>query len=143
MPTRANTSTLHLTQTPAYPRELQPHPPSSWRKLLLQLFGPFQMAQQEAQMASHRHIMETMGALVALRQLGYGTSQGAEAAVHAAHLFLDNLQPSEVILKLNFKSAFDTIYHDRMMNAIRSLIHELTPFVHSVCGEPSTLSWGR
>ena len=41
-------------------------------------------------------IMETMGTLVLLApcQLGYGTPQGAEAAVHAAHLFFNNLQPS-------------------------------------------------
>ena len=49
-------------------------------------------------------IMETMRILLAPCQLGYGTPQGAEAAVHAAHLFFNNLQPSEVILKLDSKS---------------------------------------
>ena len=89
------------------------------------------------------HIMETMGALLAPRQLCYGTPQGAEAAVHAARLFLDNLQPSEAILKLDFKNAFNSIRRDKMLNAVRSLMPELTPFVHSAYGEPSTLFWGQ
>ena len=73
------------------------------------------------------HIMETMGLLLAPHQLGYGTPQGAEEAVHAARLFLENLQPSEVILKLDFKNTFNSIWHDKMMNAVRSLMPELTP----------------
>ena len=89
------------------------------------------------------HIMETVEARLASCQLGYGTPQGAEAAVHAAHLFLYNLQPSEVILKLDFKNAFHTIWCDKMLNAIESLVPELTHFVHSVYGEPSTPFWGQ
>ena len=73
----------------------------------------------------------------------YGTLQGAEAAVHAACLFLDNLQPSEVILKLDFKIAFNTTRHEKMLNAVRSLVPELAPFIHSVYGKPSTLFWGQ
>ena len=72
------------------------------------------------------------GALLAPHQLGYGTLQGAEAAVHAARLFLDNLQPSKVILKLDFKNAFNTIWCDKMLNAVRSFVSELAPFIHSV-----------
>ena len=30
-----------------------------------------------------------------------------------------------------------------MLNAVRSLVPELTPFIHSVYGEPSTLYWGQ
>ena len=85
------------------------------------------------------HIMDTMGALLAPRQLGYGTPQGAEAAVHATRLFL----PNEVILKLDFKNAFNTIWRDKMLNAVRSLVPEIAPFVHSAYGEPSTLFWGQ
>ena len=55
------------------------------------------------------YIMEAMGALLIPCQLGYGTSHRAEAAVFAARLVLDNIQPKEVILKLDFKNAFNTI----------------------------------
>lgn len=47
--------------------------------------------------------MESMGTLLAPRQLGYGTPHGAEAAFNAAHLFLDNLLPGEVIHKLDLR----------------------------------------
>ena len=49
------------------------------------------------------HIVESMGTLLAPHQLGYGTPHGVEAAFYAAHLFLDNLLPGEVILKLDLR----------------------------------------
>ena len=92
---------------------------------------------------SSNHIMNAMGALLAPRQLGYGTPHGAEAVVHAARLYLDNLQPNEVILKLDFKNAFNTIRRDKMLKSVRSLAPELAPFVYSAYREPSNLFWGE
>ena len=92
-----------------------------------------------AKIAGNR-IMDAMGALLAPRQLGYGTPHGTEAVVHAARLFLDNLQPNEIILKLDFKNAFNTIRRDK---AVRSLAPELAPFVYSVYSEPSILFGGN
>ena len=48
-------------------------------------------------------------ALLAPCQLGYGTPLGAEAAVHAARIYLHNLRPDEVLLKLDFRNAFNCI----------------------------------
>ena len=67
----------------------------------------------------------------------------SEAAVHAARLYLDNLQPNEVILKLDFKNAFNTIRRDKMLKSVRSLAPELAPFVYSAYSEPSILFWGE
>ena len=39
------------------------------------------------------HVKGPMRSLLAPRQLGYGTPQGAEAAVHANRMYLDNLPP--------------------------------------------------
>lgn len=49
------------------------------------------------------------GAILAQRQLGYGTVQGAEAAVHATCLYLNNLQADQVIVTLDFKNVFNCI----------------------------------
>ena len=49
-----------------------------------------------------RKVMEEMGTLLAPRQLGYGVKGGAEAAVHAARLYLHNLDPSRALVKLDF-----------------------------------------
>lgn len=48
-------------------------------------------------------------------QLGYGTALGCEAAVHATHHYLRNLQPGQAILKLDFKNAFNCIRQDKML----------------------------
>ena len=92
---------------------------------------------------SRNHIMDAMGALLAPHQLGYGTPHGAEAAVHTARLFLENLKPNEVIFKLDFKNALNTIRRDKMMQAVSSLAPELAFFVYSVYSEPSTFFWGE
>ena len=65
--------------------------------------------------------MEGMGALLSPRQLGYGVKKGAEATVHAAKLYLHSLDPSNAILKLDFKNAFNSIRSDKMLEAVQRL----------------------
>ena len=68
--------------------------------------------------------------------------QSTEAAVHAACLYLKNLQPGQVILKLDFRNAFNTIRCDKMLCAVGDLAPKLAPFVFSADSEPSSLFWG-
>ena len=65
-------------------------------------------------------VMKEMGDLLAPRQLGFDVKGGAEAAVHAVRLYLQDptLNPSKAVLKLDFKNAFNTIHRDWMLNAI-------------------------
>ena len=86
-----------------------------------------------------RHISEAMGALLAPRQLGYGIPQGAEATVHAARLYLNNLQLCQVILKLDFRNAFSSIHRDKMLCVVGKRTAELVPFVFSAYSKPSSL----
>ena len=55
-----------------------------------------------------------MNELLAPRQLGYEVQNGAKVAVHAARLFLWKMGSSEVVLKLDFNSAFNSVQRDRM-----------------------------
>ena len=87
--------------------------------------------------------MLAMGALLAPHQLGYGIPLGAEAAVHAARVFLQNLQPGHLILKLDFRNAFNCLRRDKMIMAVRKLVPELLPLVTSAYGSPSSLSFGK
>ena len=89
------------------------------------------------------HVKDPMHSLLAPRQLGYGTPQGAEAAVHAARIYLDNLPPDHVLLKLDFSNAFNCVRRDQMLIRVRELAPELLPFVHSAYSAPSTLLWGE
>ena len=87
-------------------------------------------------------VMDEMAALLAPRQLGYGVRNGAEAAVHAARLYLRNLDPTIAIVKLDFQNAFNSIRRDKMLEAVQSLAPDLMAFVHSAYSSPSTLFWG-
>ena len=86
-----------------------------------------------------RCVMDAMGELLAPRQLGYGTKLGCEAAVHATRLYLSNLQPGQVILKLDFQNAFNYIRCGKMIQAVSILAPEFAPFVHASYSEPSSL----
>ena len=89
-----------------------------------------------------RKVMEEMGELLLPRQLGYGVRGGAEAAVHAARLYLQDLDPDKAILKLDFKNAFNSIHRDKVLAAVLDHVQGLYPFLHSVYSSPSSLFWG-
>ena len=89
-----------------------------------------------------RKVMEDVTDLLAPRQLGYGVSGGAEAAVHAAKVYITNLRPEDVLVKLDFRNAFNSIRRDKMLEAVQTLAPEIYPFVHSVYSSESTLLWG-
>ena len=85
-------------------------------------------------------VMNEMGGLLAPVQLGYGVHRGAEAAVHAASLYIKNLG-DKCVLKLDFKNAFNSVRRDKMLEAVQSFAPSLFPFVHSVYSSPSKLFW--
>ena len=60
---------------------------------------------------------QSMGASLTPLQLGYGTPRGAEAAAHAARLYLNNAQ-ADHLLKLDFKNAFNCLRRDKMLEAV-------------------------
>ena len=74
--------------------------------------------------------------------MGYGIKRGIEIAIHSARVYLSNLPHDHLILKLDFKNAFNTIRRDKMLLAVKDLAPSLLPFVHSVYCSPSSLFWG-
>ena len=87
-------------------------------------------------------IREEMTELLAPMQLGYGVTRGAEAAVHAARRFLQNLQQDQLLLKLDFRNAFNSLRRDKMLRAVGDLVPTLLPFVHSAYSSSSSLFLG-
>ena len=79
-----------------------------------------------AKVASNR-VRDDMALLFAPSQLGYGIKRGAEAAVHAARLFLRTLIGDHVVVKLDF-NAFNSVRRDKMLTAVRDLVPMLFPF---------------
>ena len=78
---------------------------------------------------------------MAPRQLGFDVRGGGEAAVHAARLYLNNLNPGKAVLKLDFKNALNSIRRDKMLEAVMESAPLLHPFVHSAYSSPSSLFW--
>ena len=64
-------------------------------------------------------------------QLGYGTTGGCEATVHATLTFLGNssLLSSRVLVKIYYKNAFNSICRDVFRGFIRDHFPEMYPFV--------------
>ena len=86
-------------------------------------------------------VMNEMGDILKPHQLGYGSPYGAEAAVHATRLYLENLQSNQVLLKLDFQNAFNCIRRDKMLMAVERFAPSLYPFVHSLYSSQSSLFW--
>ena len=67
-------------------------------------------------------VMEEMGALLAPRQLGYGTKLGSEAAVHTSRFFFQHAESSAIMVKLDFCNAFNSIRRDKMLECVQDLL---------------------
>ena len=87
-------------------------------------------------------VREDMVALLAPRQLGYGVRGGVEAAVHATRQYLSSIRPDHVVVKLDFRNAFNSVHRDSLLKAVQNLVPDIYPFVHSVYSSPSSLFWG-
>ena len=78
-------------------------------------------------------------------QLGCGTKAGCEAAVHAARTYLSNASESKprILLKMDFRNAFNTLRRDKLLTEIREQCPHLYKFIWQAYSAPSTLFFGR
>ena len=86
--------------------------------------------------------MHSVGSGLAPQQLGCGVPLGCEAAAHATRLYLRNMPPGHLLLKLDFKNAFNTLRRDKMLESVKEYAPELFTLVHSAYGQPSLLFCG-
>jgi len=89
------------------------------------------------------HVKDASASLLAPRQLGFGVSGGAEAAVRAARRFLDNMQRGQLFLKIDFRNAFNTLRRDAILDSIAKHFPELLPYAASTISSPSDLQFGK
>ena len=80
--------------------------------------------------------------LLARRQLGVGIKGEAEALAHAARRLMCSMKVDEVLVKLDFSNAFNSIRRDAILEATDKVAPALVPFVTSAYGSPSTLWYG-
>ena len=76
-------------------------------------------------------------------QLGFGTQGGWEAAVHATREYYDVLPSDNVILKLDVKNAFNSVYRKHFLNIIKDRTPTLYPILRSSYLSPTPLFYGE
>lgn len=77
------------------------------------------------------------------RQLGVGVKGGAEALVHGARRYLDNLPADHVFVKLDFSNAFNSVRRDAMREAVALHAPSLLGYFDSAYGEVTLLKLGE
>ena len=91
---------------------------------------------------ANRYAVARLTAHFAPLQLGIGVPGGCEAAVHATRRFASSMGPDQVLVKLDFANAFNTLRRDVMLKSVLDIIPELYPFVHQAYSTPSVLKFG-
>jgi hypothetical protein len=94
-----------------------------------------------ASKCASEHALKSIPQMLSPVQLGFGVPRGAEAAVHATRICLNNLPQSQALLKVDFSNAFNSIRRDKMLSAVIEFIPDLLPYVHSAYSIPSVLSF--
>ena len=76
-------------------------------------------------------------------QLGVGTPKGAESAIHALRAYLeDPTSQDKVVLKIDFKNAFNCIRRDKILALVKMKIPHIYNFVYQCYAEKSYLLFG-
>lgn len=85
-----------------------------------------------------------MGEYLRPRQVGFGTNLGCEAAIHATRAFINSSKnTSRVILKIDYKNAFNSVERDILLNAIKVKAPSIYPYIWQCYSNPSFLYYGE
>ena len=80
---------------------------------------------------------------LAPRQLGFGVPGGCEAAVHATRRFLQSMPEDNIVVKLDFSNAFNSLRRDCMLQAVNNVIPELYRYCCLAYSQSTLLSFGQ
>ena len=89
-----------------------------------------------------QHVTERAATLLAPRQMGFGVKGGAEAAAHAARRYIQSIKPEHIIVKLDFKNAFNTLHRDVILEEVGNFFPEIYPFTWATYSTETKLSFG-
>jgi hypothetical protein len=92
---------------------------------------------------ANRHAITTLGSSLVPLQLGVGASGGCEAAVHATQRFLSTMPDDQILVKLDFSNAFNSIRRDAVLAAIANTLPDIYKFCHLAYHQNSVLQFGQ
>ena len=87
-------------------------------------------------------VRESMVSHLSPLQVGFGVPGGAEAAVHAARSILQHGGQDDVMLKVDFANAFNSIHRSHVYAVVRRLCPQLANFVCQCYSSASFLAFG-
>ena len=76
------------------------------------------------------HAIESLADYLNPLQVGVGVAGGCEAAVHATRRFLSTMPADNIIVKLDFSNAFNSLHREYMLECVSEVIPELYKFCH-------------
>ena len=86
------------------------------------------------------HVFESCQARYGNRQVGVGTKRSAELASHVFRCLIESPRPKEnVLLKIDFENAFNSIHRQFMLEKIFEIHPEVYKYSHSAYSQPSFL----
>ena len=74
--------------------------------------------------AACRAVMSKVTGMVSPTQIGFGIRRAAEAAAHAARIYVASLQPGHAFLKLDFANAFNALSRDAILNYVATVCRQ-------------------
>ena len=91
---------------------------------------------------ANKHIIERRSNKLNPFQLSMGIAGGAEAAVHAIWRLTDDLSDDNVLVKLDFVNAFNTVWRDTILDTMADKAPEIYKFVLASHSCESKLAFG-
>ena len=89
-------------------------------------------------------VREEIGSYLRPKQVGFNTKGGCEAAVHACRSFVRrNKKSKKIILKIDFKNAFNCVERDILLNTIKEKAPSIYAFMWQCYSSPSSLFFGN
>ena len=92
---------------------------------------------------ANRYAVARLSSHFAPLQLGIGVPGGCEAAVHATRRFIRGMHNDQVLVKLDFTNAFNSLRRDVMLESVFHTIPEIYRFVQQAYSAPSVLAFGQ
>ena len=74
--------------------------------------------------------LDQLGDFFAPIQLGVGVKGGCEAAIHAARRFCSTMQTEQILVKLDFRNAFNSVHRETVLRAVAAHIPTLYAFCY-------------
>ena len=76
-------------------------------------------------------------------EMGVCIPSGAEVAVHACQNFIRSEDSNSILLKIDFKNAFNTVRRDAILHKVKESLPQIFPFVFQAYAQPADLVFGK